>query len=154
IYNNSFVDANNQTGTVGSATNGYSHGSTGGAELNELFYYAQSLTDFNPYYCLDTACSPFTFGHNLGFCTGGTCNLRPHTYGSGAFVSDTGNIIADPKFTNYVGGDFTLQSGSPAIGAGTNLTTAVGTGSGSTALTVADAGYFQDGSGIPGVQPD
>jgi hypothetical protein len=34
------------------------------------------------------------------------------------------------------------------------LTTAVGTGSSSVSLTVANAGFFSDGYGITGVQPD
>jgi hypothetical protein len=43
--------------------------------------------------------------------------------------------------------DFTLPSTSPAIDAGTFLTTTVGAGSGTT-LTVADAGFFMDGFGL------
>jgi hypothetical protein len=153
-YNNDWIDANNQNIVMGGGTHNFSHGSFGGAVINDLFYYPGSLTDFNPYFCLDTACSPFTFGHNLAFCTGDTCNIRSHVYGSGAFTDDPGNIKADPSFVNYGADNFHLNAGSPAIGAGTSLTTTVGTGSSSTALTVADAGYFQDGSGIPGVQAD
>lgn len=56
----------------------------------------------------------------------------------------------DPKFTNPASGvrDFTLQSTSTAIDTGTFLTTAVGAGTASTALTVGDAGYFHDGYGL------
>src|SRR5258708_12848247 len=32
--------------------------------------------------------------------------------------TDTGRIMADPKFANAAAGDYHLQSGSPAIGAG------------------------------------
>ena len=57
---------------------------------------------------------------------------------------------ANPLFTNISSGDFTLQSTSPAMNAGTFLTTTVGSGSGTT-LTVADAGFFTDGFGlVPG----
>jgi hypothetical protein len=60
----------------------------------------------------------------------------------------------DPKFTDPSVGDptsstlpnLTLRSDSTAIDGGTNLTTAVGTGSSSTFLVVADALYFQDGT--------
>lgn len=55
----------------------------------------------------------------------------------------------DPKFVSAgpTGANLHLQAGSPAIQAGGALITAVGSGSTSTALTVADAGYFQDGYG-------
>jgi hypothetical protein len=156
-YNNSWIDVNNQVHGIGEGTNGFDHGSKGGAQINELFYYPFSLSDFNPYECQDTACSPFSVGHNLAFCTNCTpssTNLHSHVYGSGKFTDDPGNQVADPQFVNYAGNDFHLSSGSPANGAGTYLTTASGSGSNSTSLTVADAGYFQDGSGIPGVQAD
>jgi hypothetical protein len=156
-YNNTWVDGNNQTTGVGNGTNGFDHGSFGGSEINDLFYYPESLADFNPYECQTNngnSCSSFTYGHNLAWCTGGTCNLRSHLYGTGAFTDDPGNIKANPSLVNYGAGDFHLAAGSPAIGAGTSLTTTVGAGTSSTALIVADAAYFQDGSGITGVQAD
>ena len=55
----------------------------------------------------------------------------------------------NPLFANYPT-DGTLQVGSPAIGAGVALTTAVGSGSGSTSLTVANAHWFQPGWGPTG----
>jgi hypothetical protein len=45
--------------------------------------------------------------------------------------------------------DWHLAAGSAAIGAGTSLTTASGSGVSSTALTVGDAFFFQDGWGFP-----
>lgn len=63
------------------------------------------------------------------------------------------DLSGNPLFTNPASGvrNFTLQAASPAINAGTFLTTAVGGGSSSTSLVVADAGYFSDGYGlIPG----
>jgi hypothetical protein len=67
------------------------------------------------------------------------------------------NIEGNPLFVNTAGEgpakDFSLQQGSPAIDAGVHLTTAVSAGSG-TAMAVADAGYFMDGWGIPGVEGD
>lgn len=66
-----------------------------------------------------------------------------------AFPSYEQNTIqANPLFTNAGGRDFSLQAGSPAIDTGTTLTTAVGSGSNSTSLTVSDAGFFHDGYGL------
>lgn len=158
-YNNSWVDTNNQATGVGNGTNGFDHGSTGGAQINELFYYPEALLDFNPYECLGgttpDACSNFSYGHNLAWCTGSPCNLRSHAYGSGSFINDPGNQVANPQFVNYSGNDFRLAASSPAIGAGTFLTTVNSGDSGSgVSLIVNDAGLFQDGSGITGVNAD
>jgi hypothetical protein len=154
-YNNSWIDANNQVHGVGDGTNGFTHGSFGGTQINELFYFPFALSDFNPYLCLDTACSPFTYRNNLAYCTGSPCTIRSHVYGSGAFVDDPGNIKADPQFVNYAGNDFRLAAGSPAIAAGSYLTTVASGDSGSgTSLILDDAGFFQDGSGLTGVNAD
>lgn len=67
-------------------------------------------------------------------------------------TAGTCKINQDPLFTNYASNDFSLQAGSPAIGAGVALTTTVGTGTNSSSLTVAAAYPFQDG--WAGVQPD
>jgi hypothetical protein len=67
------------------------------------------------------------------------------------------NKEGDPLFVNTKGQgpskDFNLRPGSPAIDAGVELTVATSSGSG-TSLAVADAGYFTDGWGIPGVEGD
>jgi hypothetical protein len=58
-------------------------------------------------------------------------------------------------FVNYANNNFALLPGSPAVAAGTYLTTVANSDSGSgTSLLVNDAGFFQDGSGIPGVNSD
>jgi hypothetical protein len=68
------------------------------------------------------------------------------------------NKEGDPLFVNTVaqgpGKNFNLNPGSPAIDAAVNLTNASNGGSGSTTLVVADANYFIDGWGIPGVNRD
>jgi len=73
-------------------------------------------------------------------------------YSFSGFVSaigrETHGKTGNPNFTNIGARDFTLQSTSGAIDAGTSLTTASGAGSASTSLTVADAGYFHDGYGL------
>jgi hypothetical protein len=157
-YNNSWVDLNNYPGNSGEGrvTNIFSNNSTNGSNINDIFFYPESLNNFNPYSCDSSTCASFSYGHNLAWCTTGAANciIHGHTYGSGNFADDPGNKVADPQFTNYAGNDFHLSSTSPAIGAGTYLTTASGSGSNSASLTVADAGYFQDGYGISGVQAD
>ncbi len=61
------------------------------------------------------------------------------------------NYEHNPMFTNAAADDFTLQPGSPCIDAGGNLTTTVGSGSG-TVVPVADSLYFTDGYGV--IDPD
>jgi hypothetical protein len=68
-------------------------------------------------------------------------------YGSPIAHNNLINPSADPFVDPN--GDWHLAAGSAAIGAGGSLTTTVGSGSSSTALTVADAYYFQDGWGFP-----
>lgn len=50
--------------------------------------------------------------------------------------------------------DFSLGAGSPALGAAKALTTAAGSGTGSTALVVTDPYYFRDSYGIAGITGD
>lgn len=58
------------------------------------------------------------------------------------------DITSDPLFYNLSGDDYILQSNSPAIDAGSWLTTiSSATGSG-TSFDVGDAGYFWDGNGV------
>ena len=70
-------------------------------------------------------------------------------------MNDPGNKNANPLFiVNYISpgnpnNNYQLQSGSPAIAAGTYLTTVASGDSGSgTSLVVNDASYFQDGYGL------
>lgn len=57
---------------------------------------------------------------------------------------DAQSLLANPLFVDSNGADFHLQSGSPAINAGTTLTQTVSAGSG-TSLQVLDARYFSSG---------
>jgi len=147
IYNNTYADV--QTGS-NSVDIGHQNGSTYGAEINNIFYVPGSISGSAPYYVDGSSTTGYTTDTNLAWCTG-ICSFNPHTcYGcSSSFTSDPGNQVADPLFVSYAGNNFTLSSGSPAISAGTYLTTAVGSGSTSTSLTVADAWFFQDGWGFP-----
>lgn len=141
----------------GESINLHSHGSYGASNLNEIYYFSLSsdANGTNPYGCLDTACSPYAYGHNLVYCAGTLCTLFGHNYGSTSITADPGNILANPQFTNYSSNDFSLQSGSPALNAGTYLTSVSSSDSGTgTSLIVDDASYFQAGSPLVGVQSD
>jgi hypothetical protein len=153
-YNNSWVD-HNSVGSQFGVGAAFTHNSIGGAVINNLFYYPQAMSDFNPYETDSSTVGTFSVGHNLAFCTGSPCNLHGKVYGSGNFTDDPGNKVANPLFINYANNDFGLLPASPALAAGTYLTTVASSDSGSgTSLVVNDAGFFQDGSGIPGVSAD
>jgi parallel beta-helix repeat protein len=67
---------------------------------------------------------------------------------------DTNSIVADPLFSNPTSNNFALQSTSPAVDAGTWLTTITSsTGSGKS-FYVKDASYFYDGYGFSGEKGD
>ncbi len=95
----------------------------------------------------------YDIGNNYPFGTDGT------SAGSGSDVNISDNLCyltlshsecstANPLFVNAGSNDFHLQSGSPAIGLGKEITTVTSpTGSGSS-FDVADAGFFTDGYGI------
>jgi hypothetical protein len=159
-YNNTWVDPV-QSALSGGICEHFKSASYGGSAINEIFYFPTTVSNFNAVACEDTSCSPFHHGHNLAFCAGGcpsgSGGIYGYQYGTGAWLSDSGNLLADPKFVGYSSsgiGNLALQSTSPARNAGTNLTTVNGTITSSTTLVVADAGYFQDGYTIPGVQAD
>lgn len=155
-YNNSYIDVNNESGAQanGQDTNDYNTAATNVADLNSIFYYVvvSTMPSFQPVSTAGTSATGAVVGNSLAFCVG-TCTLKNHT-NSGAWTTDPNNLQSDPLFVNYAGNNFNLTSSSPARNHGTNLTTAVGSGSGSTTLVVADAAYFQDGYGLTGVQPD
>jgi hypothetical protein len=154
-YNNDWID---MVQSSGGAINNTSYCSTYAAYINDIYYWPGSVSNVNAYYTTGgggSSTTPYRVGHNLAYCPGCTASsILAHTYGSGNFTDDPGNQVANPQFVNYAGNDFHLGSGSAAIGAGTYLTTASGSASNSTSLTVGDASFFQDGSGIPGVQAD
>jgi hypothetical protein len=166
-YNNTWIDPNN--GSLGSpASTSYRDGSsTGGAEINELYYYphaVQSSWDWSPYSLNDTGDQPgFTAGGNMAYCSSSPCSFSGSGGSPAAFPNDivgvfTSNILAttDP-LANYSSGNFNLAAGSPALNAGTHLTTVAAGDSGSgTSLVVTDAAFFQDGLGLnaAGVQAD
>jgi hypothetical protein len=140
LYNNTTAAA----GASGDVLDFFGPGSTGGAVINAIYYFPGSVTTA-PYSPQGVSIAS---NHNLGFCATGSCSL--------AQFGDIGNITGkDPKFVSYAGDDYHLQSGSPGIGAGSNLTTVASADGGSgTTLVVNDAWFFQDGWGVTGVQAD
>ena len=146
LYNNTTVD----TGVRFDRTDLFMAKSTGGAEINNIFYYPGSMSTA-PYAVAPDSTSGFSGGSNLAFC-GGTCGF------SGLITTDPGNMwTVGPQFADYASDDFHLQSTSPSRGAGRALTTvAAGDAGSGTTLVVSDAGFFQDGLGLTafGVQSD
>lgn len=154
VYNNTTVDANADAGTTGLETdNSQDTNPPTPSVLNQIYYYNRSgIVDVSPGTCGNS--NSCNFGHNLAFCAAGCTTIYGHAYQSGLFTGDAGNKVTDPKFVNYVSpgslsNDYHLQSGSPAITAGTFLTTVAAGDSGSgTSLVLTDASYFQDGYGL------
>ena len=150
IYNNTIVDAGYDVNLqYGDADN--SETTPNGSFVNQLYYFTQAtITSFNVYGC-GTNCNA---GHSNYWCTGTCTGVQSHTYGVGSWTDDPGNINANPLFASYVSpgstsNNYHLQAGSPAIAAGTHLTTVASGDSGSgTSLVVTDASYFQDGYGL------
>ncbi len=68
-----------------------------------------------------TAPETFTFGHNLWWALDRDASWGGPTYSDG-IPAETGSVIQmDPMLADRSGGDYHVQSGSPAIGAGTEL---------------------------------
>jgi hypothetical protein len=158
VYNNTWIDFNYYSPLYG-VIDGYSHYSVNASDINNIFYFPWAAISLNPYADDSTTDATFTYRNNLAWClgadTGTTCNLHGHIYNKGNFTDDPGNIKADPKLANYNGSDFSLSAASPAIGAGSYLTTVASGDSGSgVTLLVNDAAFFQDSFGLLGVKPD
>ena len=154
VYNNTTADPNYDAGTTGlESDNSTDSNPPSPSFLNQIYYYSRAgLADMNPYACGNS--NDCNYGHNLYWCSGGCTSVFGHVYGSGSFLSDPGNKNANPLFVNYISpgtesNNYHLQAGSPAIAAGTYLTTVASGDSGSgTSLVVNDASYFQDGYGL------
>jgi len=165
-YNNSVIDPDNYAQGSPATADYRDTTSTGGAEINNLFYYPQSVAQswgWAPYALSSGDETGFTAGANLAYCTATPCSLLDRYVNANGFATDSPVIVSnildtttDP-LTNYSGGNFNLAAGSPALNAGTYLTTVASGDSGSgTSLVVTDAGFFQDGLGLnaAGVQAD
>jgi hypothetical protein len=167
MYNNTYVNVGNLCG--GSCSGGVdnfltdTYPTTSSADLNNISYFGFAVTVSgmaNPTAFDSSSAATGVSAHNLAYCDASgasNCSLFGQVYEQGTWTGVTGNILGyqnhspvnNPNFVNLSGGDYHLQAGSPAIGAGTYLTTvAAGDPGSGTSLVVNDATYFQDGLGL------
>jgi MYXO-CTERM domain-containing protein len=151
IYNNSISRTEQAFGQKEYEDLGFQESSPGGKVINNVLA-DMTRADGNSfcYWQDSTSTAGFAGHHNLCFNPGfsGTWQSPP----SGYAASDLFN--QDPLFVDAAA-DLHPQAGSPVLGAGGPLTTVASSDSGSgTSLVVDDAGFFQDGYGISGVQAD
>ncbi len=154
IYNNSVSNTQASAGTKDPEDLTFTDGDTGAKVINNIFANTARANnvDWCVYYDTSSAAG-FTENHNLCFLTGYSGAWKGPASGSTSNQYASSDLTnRDPLFLDALS-DLHIQTGSAAVGQGGPLTTAVGSGSG-TSLTVADAGFFQDGYGISGVQPD
>jgi len=177
IYNNTFADNgySAQTGNPGGTVNcgvfvttwGYPEGTpyynlSGNTFKNNLFYNNGILAGGSGFtsemiFNVDFAKTPEFLQNNLFYNSASADVIRfqnnsnntiagAQTQYPGIFAK---NITDDPMVAPAATETYTLQDDSPAIDAGSSLTTATNAGLNATALTVQDAGYFSDGFGVP-----
>jgi hypothetical protein len=139
LYNNTVVDTGGQTTWVANYD-----GSRDSSGINNLLYNATVLSGVTGF----RVTTGWAQSYTLYFDPGGTMTF------SGAAASETGAVKnQNPLFVNHATGNFTPNTGSPAIDAGGPLTTVAGADTGSgTALRVVRAEFFQPGWG--GADPD
>jgi hypothetical protein len=152
IYNNSVENTQASASAKEFSDLVFTKGDTGANVINNVI--ANSWRTGANDYCFfvdGSSQTGFVENHNLCFLSGWTGSWQqPY---SGYAYAGTDIFNKDPLFVN-ANSDLHLNAVSPAIGAGGPLTTAVGIGSSSTSLTVENAGFFSDGYGLTGVQPD
>jgi parallel beta-helix repeat protein len=127
---------------------------TGANVVNNII--ANSWRPANNPFCMflsNDSVTGFVENHNLCFLSGWSTTPWQSPNASYPNYSGTDVFNSDPKYMDTAL-NLHLLAGSPAIGAGGPLTTAVGAGVTSTALTVANASFFSDGYGLTGVQAD
>src|SRR5262249_8886688 len=120
---------------------------------NTLFYRAwadaSTITNLEPWGGFGAGdTGTITADYNLAFDPGGSVSFAPSWTNQ---AHEQSNV--NPQLTNIPNNDYTLQAGSGARGVGGPLTTASGSGSNSTSLTVgANTGSFfvgSDASNLP-----
>jgi len=154
VYNNTVVSINAKANGVTSA---FTQASTDGKVLNNLFSDAVGPTRLSTCYFFPEAFPGAEVDYNLSWKSScgtscGTWNTSP-TYPIPPGSETHAIFNKDPLLKNASKGDFSLQPSSPALDKGGPLTrvSAADRGSGNV-LSVADAGFFQDG--WAGVSPD
>jgi hypothetical protein len=150
FYNDSFSDTQLDNGAKDQEDYQFDPNAPNSRTINNIFSNMTQLgaTDWCIY-----GDSPLVENHNLCFNSGYSGSWNGPLAGTGSSYDPSDIFNKDPLYMNP-DTNLQLQSGSPAIGVGGPLTTAVGSGTISTSLTVADAGFFSWGYGIPNVQPD
>jgi hypothetical protein len=167
MYNNTYVNVGRVINTSGGSAiddmrtlSGVSFSRA--AALNNIYYFGFQVTQAGTsnVWGFDSASAATSrWGNSLAYCNvsgASNCFLYGHLYNTSTWAAEPGNLYGrpdtvptnNPNFVNLAGNDFHLQSNSPAIGRGTYLTTAIGSGSSSTSLVVSDANYFQYGYGL------
>jgi hypothetical protein len=146
FYNDSFSNTQLDNGSKDNEDYQYDPNASNSRTINNIFYNMTNLS--NTTWCI-YADTPLVENHNLcDNASGSTHWYGPSTAQSSSY--DSSDIFnSDPMYVN-ANTNLALQAGSPAIAAGSSLTTAVGSGSTSTSLTVGDAGFFLANSGMPG----
>lgn len=150
FYNDSFSDTQLDAGTKDQEDYQFDPNSPNSRTINNVFANMTQVGSQD--WCIygDT---PLVENHNLCFNTGWTGSWNGPSTGTGSSYDSSDIFNTDPLYVAQ-DTDLHLQSGSPAIGVGGPLTTATGSGTSSTSLTVGDAGFFSWGYGITNVQPD
>jgi hypothetical protein len=152
-YNNSVSNIELDQSPKNFSSYTFTFNDTGNVVVNMIFLDNTRPASSDWCIYVDTSSEPgFVENHNLCFLTGYNGPWQqPY---SGYTYSATDIFNQNPMFVNS-SGDLHLQAGSPAIQEGGPLTAVSGSDTGSgTSLIVNDAGFFQDGYGIPGVQAD
>jgi hypothetical protein len=121
-----------------------------GRAINNIFANTTRVGSQN--WCI-FADAPLVENHNLCFNSGWTGGWNGPSPTSTNSYDPSDVFNKDPQFVNP-DTNLLVPSSSPAKGTGGPLTTTVGSGVASTSLTVADAGFFSWGYGIPNVQSD
>lgn len=144
-YNNTTAEACENSPNTRYGLAWYHQGTNHGYIFNNIEYesWGNSATSSLEVYCLsrDTSCNPANFTYRMDY------NLAYDPDGSVTFSAPwtsqaNPRTNVNPQFVDYANDNFSLGSGSPAIGAGGPLTTVTNSGSGTT-FTVADSGFFR-----------
>lgn len=137
LYNNNFIDTGIAYNPTLMSSVEFTDNSSGGKVINNIFYNAVR-DGYSPYTVDATSLPGFNAHNNLVY------NAGYNGSWSSPVNMETEVILnSNPLFINST--DFNLQNNSPAINRGGFLATTTSVGSNSTALSVSDAGFFQDG---------
>ena len=156
-YNNTFYGMGESIQAAKSDSVIFDGGAYGGTIcINNIIYAGTGIKQINLYADIEPADISFYYNSIMRSSPGQTVfyvigNKTVAQVESAWPANYANNYEFNPMFTNAAADDFTLQAGSPCIDAGGNLTTAIGSGTG-TVIPVVDSLYFTDGYGL--IDPD